>query len=445
MNEKRIPGKLDRRGSLRLIAAGVLILLVGGIPYTIIGEPARSLAAPADAPSKIGPDAQIHLAVTDGYISLPGRAAPLYIFGFMEVPWDAPIGDLVSTYKGNVQMVSPIIGVDQEDEFHMKVTNLGLAVRPDLDDAHTVHWHGFRHPIPVFDGVPRMSFATPVGRSFTYVFKPHDPGTYIYHCHFEDVEHVQMAMIGIVFVRPSQNGGGTGIPMARLAGNSDPSAPLGYTYNDGVPPSDARSTAYDREFALLLTEIDTRPHDLLEAVQEFIWAEYDPNYWTINGRAYPDTVKLNHDTSLPHQPISSLVQVNEGDRVLLRLGHLGYEQHAMQLPGIPMKVVGHDATLMRGPGGADLSHWANTVYMAPSVTRDVLFTAPAFDPDSPVNSDAYGNYNTYWLKNRNYHKQTNNGLPGLGGMITEVRVYDGGLPPQTEAHQTFPELPLAFP
>ena len=31
------------------------------------------------------------------------------------------------------------------------------------------------------------------------------PGTYMYHCHFEDVEHVQMGMTGMVFVRPKQN------------------------------------------------------------------------------------------------------------------------------------------------------------------------------------------------------------------------------------------------
>ena len=35
-----------------------------------------------------------------------------------------------------------------------------------------------------------------------YVYRPHDPGTYMYHCHVEDVEHVHMGMTGLVFVRP---------------------------------------------------------------------------------------------------------------------------------------------------------------------------------------------------------------------------------------------------
>ena len=79
-------------------------------------------------------------------------------------------------------------------------------MRPDLVDGHTIHWHGFVNAIPLFDGVPELSISVPIGRSFTYFYRPHDPGTYMYHCHFEDVEHVQMGMTGLLFVRPSQNG-----------------------------------------------------------------------------------------------------------------------------------------------------------------------------------------------------------------------------------------------
>ena len=91
-------------------------------------------------------------------------------------------------------------------DFKVKLTNLGLALRPDLFDAHTLHWHGFRNVIPFFDGEPTGSVAVPTGREFTYVYRPRDPGTYMYHCHVEDVEHVHMGMNGLVFVRPLQNG-----------------------------------------------------------------------------------------------------------------------------------------------------------------------------------------------------------------------------------------------
>ena len=77
--------------------------------------------------------------------------------------------------------------------------------RPDLFDGHTLHWHGFVNAIPLFDGVPELSVAVPIGRDFTYFYRPHDAGTYMYHCHFEDVEHVQMGMTGVVFVRPKRS------------------------------------------------------------------------------------------------------------------------------------------------------------------------------------------------------------------------------------------------
>lgn len=463
MKDKLISRRLTRRDFLRFSGWGALTFLAGGAVPAAARQLDRSLAAPAGvspesapvapAPSAAAASPPVHrrLVATDGYIHLPGRD-PLYIFGFREVePGEVsvPVDDIVQKYKGRVQTSAPILAVDQDVDLYLTVTNIGLVVRPDLDDAHTLHWHGFRNPTAIFDGVPEVSLSVPPGRDFPYFFRPRDPGTYMYHCHFEDVEHVQMGMNGIVYVRPIQNftGAGTGVPVARLGGN--PASPiLGYTYNDGDG-----ITAYDREFTLMLNEIDTRPHDLLEAVQEFIWTDYKANYWVINGRAYPDTVKPGNDPSLVipstgeiHQPISSLIQANPGDRVLLRFANLGYEQHAMQLPGIRMKVVGHDATLLRGPAPAfaDLTYETNTVYIGPGEARDVLFTAPAYDALGPVSDDGngLGPYNTYWLKNRNYNTLNNGGsvdpATGLGGMVTEVRVYQNPLPPQTEPNETYP-------
>jgi FtsP/CotA-like multicopper oxidase with cupredoxin domain len=244
----------------------------------------------------------------------------------------------------------------------------------------------------------------------------------MYHCHFEDTEHVQMGMDGIIFVRPFQNTGD--LPEYPIAGK--------YAYNDADG-----STEYDREFALLLNEIWSTPHDNLVSIQETVWSDYDPNYWVINGRVYPDTILLNGDPSLPQQPTSSLMQVNAGDRVLMRMANLGFDQQAMELTGIDMKVVGEDATLLRGPNGADLSYMTNAVYIGPGEARDVLFTAPAHSGG--------GGPDKYLLRNRNYQTLNNNGAPGgggiapdLGGMVTEVWVYPAGtLPAQTEPNETY--------
>lgn len=349
------------------------------------------------------------LASSDGFIRLPGRADDMLVFGFKEVPFNATTAQVVNLAKGQVDFPSPILPVTQDTGFQLNLTNVGFVTRPDLDDSHTIHWHGFRHAIPIFDGTPELSIAVGVNRTFPYLYYPHDPGTFIYHCHFEDSEHVQMGMTGVVFVRPTMG------PK--------------FAYN-------VASTQFDREYSLLLNEIDQRPHDGLLGIQEFVWSEYRPQYWIINGRSYPDTVKPNRgepgaDPALASQPISSLIQANPGDRVLLRMPNLGYEQHAMVLPGITMRVIGEDATPLRGPLGADLSYETNTLYIGPGEARDVLFTAPAFDAGAATPGPGpLGPWNTYLLKNRNYDRQTNGGAAGLGGMVTEVRIYNGTVPAQ---------------
>ncbi|MBV1853886.1 multicopper oxidase domain-containing protein [Catellatospora tritici] len=409
-----------RRELLRSIGLGAAATAAGGFgAWTVLGGQTPTRAAAA-----ANPPVRIALAATDGHMTLPGRP-PVYIFGFIPVPQAMSVGQLTNTYKGKAQHVSPILDVRQETDLYLTLTNLGLVGRPDLTDSHTVHWHGFRTPSALFDGVPEMSVAVPIERQFTYFYRPHNPGTYMYHCHFEDVEHVQMGMTGIVFVRPSQDGDSGWDPLHRTTT---------FAYND-----EDGSTAYDRHFAILLNEVEERQHEADEQIQEFIPTEYDPAYFTLNGRVYPQTVLVNADPTLPSQPISALIQVNPGDRALLRLANLGYQQHAMQLPGIAMKVIGEDATLRRSPAGVDTSYWTNTLYIGPGEARDVLFTAPPFNPSAPTATDGHGRtYNTYLFKNRDFRRLSNGGAPGLGGMATEVRVYQGSpLPAQTVVGQTY--------
>jgi FtsP/CotA-like multicopper oxidase with cupredoxin domain len=362
----------------------------------------------------------VALVATDGYITLPGRpdVQDLYVFGFKRVPTNTSVSDLVNTYKGNVQHPAPILDFTQEADINIEVTNLGMQTRPDLSDSHTLHWHGFRTPLAVFDGVPEVSIAVPELRKFTYAYRPHDPGTYMYHCHFEDVEHVQMGMTGVVFVRPTAG--------ANLAYNSGGGS--------GLP-----NTSFDRQFPILLGEIWTKMHDNGNNIQETVHTDYDPEYFTLNGRVYPQTVLPNNDPSLPNQPISALIQVNAGDRALLRLSSLGYQQHAMQLPGIPMRVVGQDANLLRSyTTGADLSYLTDTLYIGPGEARDVIFTAPLFNANNQTGTDGVGTYNQYFFRNHDARKLANPGSSKLGGMATEVRVYPAGtLGTQTEAGQTY--------
>lgn len=390
----------------------------------------RGLSAPASAAT-----VTLALAATDGYVSFPGRDTdPIYIFGFIPVDPNASIASLVSTYKGHAQHTAPTLDFKQEDDIKITLTNLGLVQRPDLTDSHTIHWHGFDVPSPLNDGVPEVSVAVPIGKQLTYFYRPHRAGTYMYHCHFEDVEHVQMGMTGIVFVRPLQDGSSHG----------------GFTkfaYNDGDG-----STGYHRHFAILLNEIDERQHDADRDIQEFIMTDYDPQFFTLNGRCYPQTALPNDDTfttsglvtNNPNyndnpdksQPNSALVQVNPGDRALLRLANLGYQQHAMQLPGITMHVIGQDASLLRD-GSADTSYRTDTLYIGPGEARDVLFDAPAYSTSSPSGHDGRGDYNVYFFRARDWRQLSNHGVAGQGGMMTEVRVYQNPLPAQLIVSQTY--------
>ena len=347
-------------------------------------------------------DVQIAFAASEGWISLPNRADPLYIFGFVEVPFNASYDELV-TYRGQIPLPSPLIDVMEGQTIEIKMTNVGFPTRPDLDDPHTIHWHGFPNPYPIFDGFPESSIAVPVTGEFTYYYVAPGPGTYMWHCHQEPIEHIQMGMVGPLIVRP--------------AGHPD------WAYNDP-------STAFDREYFFQLGEIDSRPHDLLPAVQEFEWTEYKPDYWTLNGRSYPDTLAENDASS---QPYTSLVRANEGDTVLFRFNSLGYEQQTLTAPGLIFKAIGEDAKPFMATGGEDLTYLTSTLYVAPGKSLDVLFTAPDITPNQ---TDAYGNYYALKLYNRNLYKNTNDGAPGEGGIMTEIRIYPAGtLAPQAGPNQ----------
>jgi hypothetical protein len=81
-------------------------------------------------------------------------------------------------------------------------------------------------------------------------------------------------------------------------------------------------------------------------------------------------------------------------------------------------------------GRADITYYTNVVYIGPGESRDVLFTAPPHSGGSGPD--------VYLFKNRNADKLTNPGVPGMGGMATEVRVYPAGtLPAQSTPNETY--------
>ncbi len=435
MSEHTSRAQLSRRalltGGAGVVGATALARVAGraGVPVTqvrTVSLAATAAAAPATR--------EMHLAATDGWVSMPTAArknppfwpdalAPnpfdLYVFGFRDVTgMDAAT---VTAQRGHAQISAPALVFDEYDpavgnDVKVTLTNLGLSQRPDLVDGHTIHWHGFQNAIPLFDGVPELSISVPIGREFTYYYRPHDAGTYMYHCHFEDVEHVQMGMTGSLFVRPKQN---------RYPVNGDP-AGTKYAYNDVDG-----STRYDREFAIILTEIWAEAHYRDAHIQTTDWTDFAPSFWTMNGRGYPDTVQPNGDPTstsagrLQYQPNSSLVTCNAGDKVLLRLSSLGYQNHSMTVDGIDLTVVARDASLLRGRNGEVNYFTTDTIDIGPGESADVIFTAPNAPPSGGKP------YATFLLYDRDHANASNGGAGGYGGQMTEIRVYPSGQPAQT--------------
>ena len=105
--------------------------------------------------------------------------------------------------NGNIP--APLMAIDEDDEFFLTLTNVGMIMRPDLFEQHTVHFHGYPNASSFYDGVPDASVAINIGGSFTYYYLAPDAGTYFWHCHITPPEHLQMGMVGQIYVRPRQN------------------------------------------------------------------------------------------------------------------------------------------------------------------------------------------------------------------------------------------------
>ena len=139
-----------------------------------------------------------------------------------------------------------------------------------------------------------------------------------------------------------------------------------------------------------------------------LWAEASET--DINGNL------TSTDPRLASQPNSSLVTCNTGERVLLRLSNLGYQNHTMSVDNIDLQIVAKDASLLKGRDGVSNYITTNTVDVGPGESRDVIFVAPG--PGE------------YLLYDRKYSYLNNGGGPGYGGMMTKILVGAPGTYPK---------------
>ena len=391
---RKSPRKMfDRRTFLKgagatLVASAGVGLVPGFLRKALLPEGVGTAAAAVGDPD-------LYFAGTDGWISLPptpviatptagivhpdslARApdpendpnAPpgltTYIFGFRNVTGLTDVQR--ANQKNKAQHSAPIFWVKQYDpaaprDFRMQLTNLGLALRPDLFDAHTIHWHGFRNVIPFFDGEPTGSVSVPAGRDFTYIYRPRDPGTYMFHCHVEDVEHVHMGMTGPVFVRPLQDGNTALYPSGKFAYN-DGDGSTGYRPRVRHVPLRGVGRGPLGGRAHPAARVDRLPRRLRAAerpgLPRHAGAQRPIDSPPRSAPCPCSTTRTATSSPRPGSPAPAVpAALVAGDLQRRRAGAAALRQPGLQggghdPAGIRMRVVGKDATPMRGRDGTD--------------------------------------------------------------------------------------------
>jgi FtsP/CotA-like multicopper oxidase with cupredoxin domain len=124
----------------------------------------------------------------------PARAAKIELAaGPASVPLVGEGYPETEVWAFNGQVPGPVIRARQGER-------LEIAVRNDLPEPTTVHWHGLRVPVGM-DGVPHLS-QDPIepGETFVYDFLLEDAGTFWYHPHINSSEQVGRGLYGALIV-----------------------------------------------------------------------------------------------------------------------------------------------------------------------------------------------------------------------------------------------------
>lgn len=363
-----------------------------------------------DTPDPDHPNARcMHISGSDGFANMADGYLQ-YIFGFGDLTGTLP-EDAVDEGIFRAQISAPTIVLEEGEEFYLSLTNTGMLNRPDLFDAHTVHFHGFPNASSVFDGVPDASISINMGATLTYYYNIVEPGTYLYHCHVEAAEHMQMGMQGNLYVHPAQDGSTYEYPVGS-----------GRTYNKFAYNDGDGSTGYDVEMPLQLTGFDPIFHDASKDTQPLPFADMRDTYHMFNGRGYPASVQpddyyvtnpgeaqnenatLSNPDGFNSQPYSSRQVVEQGQKLLIRITNLSITKfHTVTVLGLPMKVIGQ--------GGRELTDKYDTA----SVN---LGGGEAFDVVIDTEGVPTGTYFVYITE----LNELSNNQESFGGPMTEIEV-----------------------
>ncbi|AKJ30716.1 DUF4396 domain-containing protein [Caldimonas brevitalea] len=230
------------------------------------------------------------------------------------VRWNVLPDVRVEGYAFNGQIPGPRIRVTEGDRVRIKVTNR-------LPESTTVHWHGLILPNRMDGPAEITQDPIPPGGSYTYEFTTEQAGTFFYHTHDHADRQQALGLYGALIIDPRDT---------------------------------TREPRADKEYVIQLQEWLQRqgltyPAMLMEGAL--------PNYFTINGKAYPQT-----DT----------ISMKVGETIKLRfIGTHNNFVHPMHVHGGPFTVVARDGyTLAEGA-----RFEADTVNVGPGQRYDVVWRA----------------------------------------------------------------------
>lgn len=253
----------------------------------------------------------------------------------------------LAAYAYNGIVPGPQIRVRNGQRVRIRFTN-------HLPVETTIHWHGIGVPNSQ-DGVPGVTQqAIKPGRSYTYEFTarpagdPNGGGTFLYHSHADEDRQMSVGLYGSFIIDP---------------------------------PEQTARYAVDRTLVFSEWSADAASGRTRGAMQ---MEGMLPNFFTINGKSYPDT---------------DPVDVPAGKPVLLRLINAGQFAHPIHLHGTAFRVVARD-----GHPTGDRS-LRDTITLESGERADIAFTEP---PGK-------------WLLHCHIgHHLTNDGT-GPGGLITLIK------------------------
>ena len=265
--------------------------------------------------------------------------------------WSPVQGVLTTAWTLNGQVAAPTIRVTEGDKVRIYFVN-------KLPEPSTLHWHGLLLPNSM-DGVPYVT-QDPVqpGGTYTYEFTASHAGTFIYHSHYDDMKQIGGGMYGAFIIDPKVKQADSGASDSELTNQS----------------------VFNHDYTMVLSgfHVNTTMED-------------EEDYFTINGRSYPDT-----------PPIT----MKKGETARIRLINIDtMEPHTMHLHGMDFQVIARNGSPLKNP------ETMNTVLLGPGETVDIGFRAAALGD---------------WMFHCHILDHTMNGgdmsQGEMGGLITIIKV-----------------------